>query len=82
MKYEALTFMEAAKKLAEAANVKLETKEDPQAETRKQLKNVRKELTADIDALGLRLKVANIALVPVLVVLFGLLRGYLRRRRA
>ena len=53
-----------------------------QAETRKQLKNVRKELTADIDALGLRLKVANIALVPVLVVLFGLLRGYLRRRRA
>ena len=53
-----------------------------QAETRKQLKNVRKELTADIDALGLRLKVANIALVPVLVVLFGLLRGYLRRKRA
>ena len=53
-----------------------------QAETRKQLKNVRKELTADIDSLGLRLKIINIALVPVLVVLFGLLRGYLRRKRA
>ena len=53
-----------------------------QADTRKQLKNVRKELTSDIDSLGLRLKVANIALVPVLVVLFGLLRGYLRRKRA
>ena len=53
-----------------------------QADTRKQLKNVRKELTADIDSLGLRLKVANIVLVPVLVVVFGLLRGYLRRRRA
>ena len=53
-----------------------------QADTRKQLKNVRKELTADIDSLGLRLKIINIALVPVLVVLFGLLRGYLRRRRA
>ena len=53
-----------------------------QAETRKQLKNVRKELTADIDSLGLRLKAVNIALVPVLVVLFGLLRGFLRRRHA
>ena len=53
-----------------------------QAETRKQLKNVRKELTSDIDSLGLRLKIINIALVPVLVVLFGLLRGYLRRKRA
>ena len=51
-----------------------------QAETRKQLKNVRKELTSDIDSLGLRLKVYNIALVPVLVVLFGLLRGFMRRR--
>ena len=51
-----------------------------QAETRKQLKNVRKELTADIDSLGLRLKVYNIVLVPVLVVLFGLLRGFMRRR--
>ena len=53
-----------------------------QADTRKQLKSVRKELTSDIDSLGLRLKIANIALVPALVVLFGLLRGYLRRRRA
>ena len=51
-----------------------------QAETRRQLKNVRKELTADIDSLGLRLKVVNIALMPVLVVLFGLLRGFIRRK--
>ena len=51
-----------------------------QADTRRQLKNVRKELTADIDALGLRVKCVNIALVPALVVLFGLVRG-LRRRR-
>ncbi|MBR1922074.1 MAG: Gldg family protein [Kiritimatiellae bacterium] len=53
-----------------------------QSETRRQLKNVRKELTADIDSLGLRLKVVNIVLVPALVVLFGLCRAYLRRRRA
>jgi len=51
-----------------------------QAETRKQLKNVRKELTAGIDSLGLTLKCINIALIPVLVVLFGLLRGLLRKR--
>ena len=52
-----------------------------QADTRKQLKNVRKELTADIDSLGLTLKSINIALIPALVVLFGLLRGFLRRKK-
>ena len=52
-----------------------------QAETRKQLKNVRKELTADIDSLGLRLKCINIVLIPVLVIVFGLLRGILRGKK-
>jgi ABC-type uncharacterized transport system involved in gliding motility auxiliary subunit len=52
-----------------------------QAETRKQLKNVRKELTGDIDSLGLKLKCLNIAFVPALVVLFGLLRALARRRK-
>ena len=51
-----------------------------QADTRKQLKNVRKELTAGIDSLGLTLKCINIALIPALVVLFGLFRGFLRKR--
>ena len=51
-----------------------------QADTRRQLKNVRKELTGDIDRLGLTLKVINICLVPLLVVLFGILRG-LRHRK-
>ncbi len=51
-----------------------------QADTRKRLKNVRKELTADIDSLGLTLKCVNIALIPMLVVLFGLFRGWLRKR--
>ena len=51
-----------------------------QAETRKQLKNVRKELTADIDSLGLTLKIVNIGLIPALVILFGLLRGLKRRK--
>ena len=52
-----------------------------QAETRRQLKNVRKELTADIDSLGLELKFLNVGSVPLLVVLFGLMRGFLRGRR-
>ena len=51
-----------------------------QADTRKQLKNVRKELTADIDSLGLTLKVVNIGLIPALVVLLGLLRGLKKRK--
>ena len=51
-----------------------------QADTRRKLKNVRKELTADIDRLGLTLKVINICLVPAIVILLGLLRGLMRRR--
>ena len=51
------------------------------ADTQRQLKNVRKELTADIDSLGLTLKVLNILAVPLLVIAFGVFRGLLRRRR-
>ena len=51
-----------------------------QADTSRQLKNVRKELTADIDALGTTLKCLNILLMPALVILFGLGRGILRKR--
>ncbi|MGN0852930.1 MAG: Gldg family protein [Kiritimatiellia bacterium] len=51
-----------------------------QAETRRQLKNVRKELTADIDSLGLTLKIVNICLVPLLVIAFGIFRGMKRRK--
>ena len=50
------------------------------SEIAEQLWNVRKERTADIDSLGLKLKCINIALVPMLVVLFGLFRGFIRKR--
>ena len=53
-----------------------------QADTRRELKNVRKELTSGIDSLGLFLKAVNIGLMPLFVVLFGLGRGWMRRRRA
>ena len=51
-----------------------------QADTRRQLKNVRKELTADIDTLGTLLKTINILAVPVLLIALGVFRGLKRRR--
>ena len=51
------------------------------AKTQKELKNVRKELNADIENLGFRLKTINICLMPLLVILFGICRALLRRKR-
>jgi ABC-type uncharacterized transport system involved in gliding motility auxiliary subunit len=53
-----------------------------QADVRRQLKNVRKELTSGIDSLGVTLKAINILAVPLLVVIFGIWRGTRRRRRS
>jgi ABC-type uncharacterized transport system involved in gliding motility auxiliary subunit len=52
------------------------------AETRLALKDVRKTLRQDAEGLVFWTKVANIALVPLLVALAGLLVALLRRRRA
>lgn len=51
-------------------------------ETKKQLKEVRKNLRSDIEALGVKLKAANIAAMPVAVAVFGIVFGLVRRRRA
>jgi len=51
-------------------------------ETQKQLKTVRKNLRWDIEKLGLRLKILNMALIPLLVVLFGLYHGWRRKKEA
>ena len=48
----------------------------------KELRDVQHQLNAEIDALGLRLKVINIVLVPALLVLIGLLYGWRRMRRS
>ena len=42
--------------------------------------HIHKNLNKDIERLGLSLKVVNIALLPLLVIGFGLFRG-LRRRK-
>lgn len=48
----------------------------------KELRDVQHQLNAEIDALGLRLKVINIVLVPALVTLIGLLYGWRRMRQS
>lgn len=48
----------------------------------KELRSVQHQLNAEIDALGLRVKVVNIVLVPALVVLLGLLYGWRRNRHS
>jgi ABC-type uncharacterized transport system involved in gliding motility auxiliary subunit len=51
------------------------------AETRKELKELRKNLRQDAEALVFWTKVANIALIPLLVVMLGLAVFFLKRRR-
>ncbi len=52
------------------------------AETRLALKQVRKNLRQDAESLVFWTKVANIALMPLLVAVAGLLVAALRRRKA
>ena len=53
---------------------------DQLLETRKALREVNRSLRSDIEALGSWLAVINIVAVPLLVILFALVRVYLRRR--
>jgi ABC-type uncharacterized transport system involved in gliding motility auxiliary subunit len=66
--------------LSREQQAELEQFRKTQAETRKQLKEVRKNLNREIESLGLTLKVVNIALLPLLVIGFGLFRGAKRRK--
>ena len=52
------------------------------AQTKRQLKDVRKNLRQDIEQLGVWIKGLNRAAVPGLVILFGLAHGLSRRRRS
>ncbi len=49
-------------------------------EIRQQLRQVRRDLDRDIEALGTRIKVVNIALMPALVILLALAMAWRRRR--
>jgi hypothetical protein len=50
--------------------------------TRKELKDLRKDLRQDAEALQFWTKVANIAVIPALVALFGIGVAVMRQRRA
>ncbi|WP_374765086.1 GldG family protein [Yunchengibacter salinarum] len=63
------------------AQAELDRFRDRLLETRQQLRAVKRSLRQDIERLGGRLAAINIALVPLLVVLAGLVRFWLRRRR-
>ncbi|GGA20466.1 GldG family protein [Dyella nitratireducens] len=52
-----------------------------QLEISKELRDVQHQLNAEIDALGTRLKVINIVMLPALITLVGLLYGWKRTRR-
>jgi ABC-type uncharacterized transport system involved in gliding motility auxiliary subunit len=54
---------------------------DQRLQIRRDLREVRHNLDREIDALGTRLKAANIALVPLLVVVFALVFSRYRQRR-
>jgi len=48
---------------------------------KRELKDVRKSLRKDIERLGMKVKVANIALMPLLVTLAGMAYGIYRKRK-
>ncbi len=59
----------------------IENYQKQQVETRKELKNVRKNLRQDVEALENRLKWTNIALMPLLVTATGIGLAMARRRK-
>ncbi len=61
---------------AEVENFRLEM-----VETRKALRDVRRNLRKDIEGLGSRLAVINIVAIPLLIIVFALARPIWRRRR-
>jgi ABC-type uncharacterized transport system involved in gliding motility auxiliary subunit len=70
----------AAQILSPEQQAELERFRKTVAETRLALKEVRKNLRQDAESLVFWTKVANIALMPLLVAMFGLLLALLRRR--
>ncbi|MEC8495391.1 MAG: Gldg family protein, partial [Planctomycetota bacterium] len=51
-----------------------------EVETRRELRKVKRDLKADIEALGTRLELLNIALIPALIAAFGAATWLFRRR--
>jgi len=54
---------------------------DRKLQIRRELRQVQHDLQRDIDQLGTRLKLLNIALIPALVMIFALVYGYRKRKK-
>lgn len=67
--------------LSAAQQAELESFRGKAATIRRELKEVRRELRADSEALEFWTKVANIAAMPILIVVVGLVLGFMRRRK-
>jgi ABC-type uncharacterized transport system involved in gliding motility auxiliary subunit len=67
--------------LSAAQQAELENFRGKAVTIRRELKEVRRELRADSEALEFWTKVGNIAAMPILVVLAGLILGFARRRK-
>jgi len=67
--------------LSEAQQEEIQRFMDQRLQIRSDLREVRHSLDREIDALGTRLKVLNIAVVPLLVIGAALVFGHYRRRR-
>jgi ABC-type uncharacterized transport system involved in gliding motility auxiliary subunit len=82
-----LTDLQAAKGegeltvISEEQQVEIQRFMDRKFEIRRELRQVQHDLQRDIDRLGTRLKLVNIALIPALVMIVALVYGARRRRR-
>lgn len=66
--------------LSPEQEAEIERFRDEQLSTRKQLREVRHNLNKDIERLEAMLKFVNIGLVPLLIVIFALFMGLIRRK--
>jgi ABC-type uncharacterized transport system involved in gliding motility auxiliary subunit len=68
--------------LSDEQRQEIEQFQKQKIEIRKELRQVRRNLLSDIDALGTRLQVINVLLVPLLVAIAAIGVFFMRRRRA
>ena len=67
--------------LSPEQKAELERFQKRKVEIRKELRQVRRQLDADIEALGWKLRLVNIALVPLLLTVAAVFFAWWRRRR-
>ena len=67
--------------LSPEQEAELERFQHERVRIRKELRDVRRSLDVEIERLGTRLKVLNIALVPALIAIGAMLLAIARRRR-